>query len=215
MNDLSNGLLSDVWNFELILKFLSNHFIELTLASLASVLTVIRIIKPRLTFYFLLRVVELVFKIQFSEVFAVSEHAILKRILDNTAANRVALIEMKRNGTTEIHVLQEHKTTQRDLKELNSFAAHSFRDLIDDLNVLKGAITFDKNTIKHQDFYQLISSSYNCTSFALIPIYQNDVAHHVVVTLIAFDNYKIFDKKLLHFVTIQASKVAKISYLMR
>lgn len=202
-------------NYEFIISYVSTHLIEFTLAALASTVAAFRVIRPRLVFYVLLRFVEIVFKIQFSEIFAVSENAILKRIQADTASNRVALIEMKRNGTTEINVLQEHKTTSRDLKELNSFAAHSFRDLIDDLNVLKGAITFDKDTIKHNDFYKLLSSTYDCTSFALIPVYQNDVAHHVVVVLVAFDGYKIFDKNLLYLVTLQASKIAKVSYLMR
>lgn len=202
-------------NNELIIQFFYNHLIEMIVAAAAAIFAAIRIIRPRLTFYFLLRLVEVVFKIQFSEIFAVSEHAILGRILEDTSSNRVALIEMKRNGTTEINVLAERKTTDRDLKELNSFEAHSFRDLIDDLNVLKGAITFDKETIKHNDFYSLITKSYNCTSFALVPVYQNDVQHHVVVVLIAFEGYKVFDNQLLHFVTLQASKIAKISYLMR
>lgn len=202
-------------NYELIVSYMSAHVVELVLAAAASLVAAFRIIRPKLVFYVLLRFIEVIFKIQFSEIFAVSENAILKRIQEDTASNRVALIEMKRNGTTEINVLQEHKTTSRDLKELNSFEAHSFRDLIDDLNVVKGAIVFDKDTIKHNDFYKLLSSSYDCTSFALVPVYQNDVAHHVVVVLIAFDGYKIFDNNLLYFVTLQASKIAKVSYLMR
>jgi murein L,D-transpeptidase YafK len=203
-------------NYDAIIDFLMQHLFQILLAALTSIVGALRIIKPRLIFHAFISLLETIFRVQISEIFFVSEHAILKRIAEDTAANRVALIEFKRNGTTEINVLTEYKLNlKRYLKELDTFEGHQFRDMIDDLTVLNGSKVFDKKTERHKDFYELISKSYECTSFVMIPVYQNDRNHHVVVVLAAFDGHKIFDSGLFSLIKIQAAKVAKIAYLIR
>jgi hypothetical protein len=202
---------------ELFLTLIQNYTGEI-LISIFSILSTwlmwLRGFKPKILFSFSIVLVDKFFGTQIRELISISEFTILNRIKNETYSNRVSLVDFKRNGYTIIEVLSSVKNKElKPLRQLNNKAAHRYRDLIDDLGVENGAMVFDKNSQKNIDFYYLISTVYGADTFVLVPVYQNDTRKHIICVLIGFSGHKTFDKRMLDYVIIQASKVAKSAYL--
>jgi hypothetical protein len=200
-------------NLNFIFEFLKTYLMETLLFLFGSIGAALRVIRPKLFFKSAIWIMNAIFKVNLNEAFSVTEHALLMRIKEMTFANRVAFIEFRRNGETEITVLSEVSEKGKPLATINNTQAHEYRDFIDDLNAVGGSICFDEKTPRHADFFKLINKGFGCKSFSLVPIYQNDAQHHVVVVFVGYENFKIFDKNDEQIVRNQGTKIAKIAYL--
>lgn len=188
------------------------------LASLGTLFGVVavwyRFKKTQLFFKIYYNLGDVLFQINVTEQLEMSDVLTLQRIKEKTFANRVAFINFNRNGQTEIKVLQEIRSDGlTNLQQLNSRTAHQYRDLIDSLHIEKGLMKFDKTTQKHKDFYNLINQGFEANEFILIPLYQSDIRHHVVVIMLCFDGFKTFKNDIYDYVKSFATKNAKTSYL--